>query len=309
LLERFVALMAGKKRKSRNVHDGEPSSLADKSAVITPNSLVGGSTHVSSASAAAATSSKKRSRKNVHASFGGKLRPEQQQQSINSTIPISQADHDATLALLSTMDWHKAQNTSRRNVIRADDPSTPRNKMNKPYCMSFIFGRNMKDPSGGLSWWSTQYPDVYEKLRALMTKYDPHFSYTHITLNRNLQCKRHTDGGNAGPSYIGAFGNFVGGGLIVEPPGGGQPETLLDLHSNFVMFNGKTQPHETAPFTGERFTLVYYTSDIAPEVGAVDRRKRQATRMATADNAEGVSLSLTQKFREIKAKLGARTRR
>jgi hypothetical protein len=83
---------------------------------------------------------------------------------------------------------------------------------------------------------------------------------------------------------------------------------LLDLHSTFVMFNGKTQPHETAPFTGERFTLVYYTSDIAPEEGAVDRRRRNVSHGAAAD-AEGVSVSLTQKFREIKAKLGYRTRR
>jgi hypothetical protein len=284
--------------------------LTDKSAAaitpIPPVSLVAGA-RLSSSSGIAPTSSKKRSRKNVvNASSGGKICPEQ---SINSTIPISRADHDATLALLQTMDWNKAQNTSRRNVIRADDPSTPRNKMNKPYCMSFIFGRNMKDPAGGLSWWSTQYPKVYEKLRTLMTKYDPNFVYTHITLNRNLRCKRHTDGGNAGPSYIAAFGNFIGGGLMVEPPGGGQPETLLDLHSNFVMFNGKTQPHETAPFTGERFTLVYYTSDIAPEEGAVDRRRRHVVPGAAAAEAEGVSVSLTQKFREIKAKLGTRTRR
>jgi hypothetical protein len=46
------------------------------------------------------------------------------------------------------MDWQMAKNTSRRNVIRSDDPSTPRNSRNKPYCMSFIFGRNMKDPTG-----------------------------------------------------------------------------------------------------------------------------------------------------------------
>ena len=219
-------------------------------------------------------------------------------ESANPSIPISQVDHDVTLALLKSMDWTMAQNTSRRNVIRSDDPSTPRNSRNKPYCMSFIFGRNMKDPAGGLSWWSTKYPHVYDKLRALLEKYDPSFSYTHITLNRNLRCKRHTDGGNAGPSYIAAFGNFKGGKLLVEAPGGGVPEMELDLKSRFVKFNGKTQPHETMAFTGERFTLVYYTSDIEPEEGAVDRRQAGATK------ASAVSSALAAKFQAVKAKLG-----
>ena len=219
-------------------------------------------------------------------------------ESNNPSIPITQADHDATLELLKTMDWNMAQNTSRRNVIRSDDPSTPRNSRNKPYCMSFIFGRNMKDPAGGLSWWSIKYPHVYDKLSALISNYDPSFSYTHITLNRNLRCKRHTDGGNAGPSYIAAFGNFKGGKLLVEPPGGGTPEMELDLKSRFVKFNGKTQPHETIPFSGERFTLVYYTSDIEPEEGAVDRRRVGATEVST------VSSSLVAKFQAIKAELG-----
>jgi len=91
--------------------------------------------------------------------------------------------------------------------------------------------------------------------------------------------------------------------MIVEQPGGGMPETVLDCKSKFVRFNGKTQPHETVAFTGERFTLVYYTSNIVLEEGAVDRRA--ASRVAAA----GVSSSLTQKFEEIKAKLGNKKRK
>jgi hypothetical protein len=146
-----------------------------------------------------------------------------------------------------------------------------------------------------------------------MTKYDPAFQYTHITLNRNLRCKRHTDGGNAGLSYIAGFGSYKGGELLVEPPGGGggkSSESILDLKSTFVMFNGKTQPHETLPFTGERFTLVYYTSDIEPEEGAIDRRRGVCSDSGDAAAAVdgtmegGVSSMLAAKFHEIKAKLG-----
>jgi hypothetical protein len=183
------------------------------------------------------------------------------------------------------MDWEMAKNTSRRNVIRHDDPSTPRNHMNKPYCMSFIFGRNMKDPDGSMSYWSLKYPKVYSELRDLMARYDRDFGYTHITLNRNLRCKRHTDGGNAGPSYIAGFGDYRGGGLLVEPPGGGgssDETTVLDLRGRFVTFNGKTQPHETLAFEGERFTLVYYTSDIKSGGGGARGRRRERSRIVVA---------------------------
>lgn len=227
----------------------------------------------------------------------------------NPSIPISKADHAATLTLLKSMDWTMAKNTSRRNVIRADDKATPRNNKNKPYCMSFIFGRNMKDPTGSMSFWSTKYPKVYAELQALMAKYDPSFRYTHITLNCNLRCKRHTDGGNAGPSYIAAFGRFSGGQLIVEPPGGGDAETMLDCQSKFVKFNGKTQPHETAPFQGERFTLVYYTSDIVPPT--VDRRA--ASRFENGGEDGGVNNDEAAKFaaqlKAMKQKLDKRNRR
>jgi hypothetical protein len=166
----------------------------------------------------------------------------------------------------------------------------------------------MKDPDGGLSYWSLKYPDIYDKLRDLMEKYDGDFEYTHITLNRNLRCKRHTDGGNMGPSYIAGFGNYVGGGLLVESPGGGKPETILDLRGKFVMFNGNTQPHETMAFEGERYTLVYYTSDIRSGVGEgggggtpIDRRCR---RDVVGTRPTGVSSDLAAKFNEIKARLG-----
>jgi hypothetical protein len=144
----------------------------------------------------------------------------------------------------------------------------------------------------------------------LMKKYDPSFKYTHITLNYNLRCKRHTDGGNEGPSYIAAFGNFIGGELIVGTDqtnqSGGTKKTsssdrYLDLKSRFVKFNGKTQPHETASFTGDRYTLVYYTSDIVPPI--LDRRTIVKPKDAHEIDPES---SFAKKFEAMKAKLGQR---
>ena len=198
---------------------------------------------------------------------------------IFTTKHISKSDHDATLTLLQSLDWSMVQNTSRRNVIRKDDPNTPRKlHTNKPYCRSFIFGPNMKDPTGALSYWSIAYPNIYNQLCQLIIKYDPMFTFTHITVNKNLQCARHTDGGNTGLSYIAGFGSYIDGQLLIGqqqqqilPGGGGEiievKDLMLDLHSKFVLFDGKTQPHETLPFTGgDRYTLVYYTSDMGTTI-------------------------------------------
>jgi hypothetical protein len=199
---------------------------------------------------------------------------------IFTTKHISKIDHNDTLALLQTLNWSMVQNTSRRNVIRTDDPNTPRTlHSNKPYCQSFIFGTNMKDPNGALSYWTITYPVIYKRLCQLINKYDPNFTFTHITVNKNLCCARHTDGGNVGLSYIAGFGSYAGGELLIEPspqkqhillPSGDdgkvidvQQDVMLDLKSKFVLFDGKAQSHETLPFTGgDRYTLVYYTSDM-----------------------------------------------
>ena len=198
---------------------------------------------------------------------------------IFTTKHISNLDHNDTLTLLQTLNWSMVQNTSRKNVIRTNDPNTPRTlHNNKPYCQSFIFGTNMKDPNGALSYWTITYPVIYNQLCQLINKYDPYFTFTHITVNKNIYCARHTDGGNVGLSYIAGFGSYVGGELLIEQPqqilpsgdsGDGEKvidevqDVMLDLKSRFVLFDGKAQSHETLPFTGgDRYTLVYYTSDM-----------------------------------------------
>ena len=247
------------------------------------------------------------------------------------SISISKLDHDTTLHLLQSMNWEMAQNTSRRNVIRSSD--APRNARNTPYCQSFIFGPNMKDPQKTPSYWSTQYPAIYTAFRGLMNKYDPNFRYTHITVNKNLRCKRHTDGGNAGLSYIAGFGNYIDGQLLIVEEdeqhstlanssgtaGSGEAtskpkEYKLDLKSKFVLFNGKTQPHETCAFSGDRYTLVYYTSEINNTkdnnniVGTTDYQSTatkisRSSSSSSSSSSDGISPSLAMKFQQMKAKL------
>ena len=47
----------------------------------------------------------------------------------------------------------------------------------------------------------------------------------------------------------------------MEDPATGE-DVAYDVKRRLVSFNGATQSHETAPYTGERFTCVWYTSTI-----------------------------------------------
>eukprot|EP00927_Polykrikos_kofoidii_P079659 TRINITY_DN76456_c0_g1_i1.p1 TRINITY_DN76456_c0_g1~~TRINITY_DN76456_c0_g1_i1.p1 ORF type:complete len:446 (+),score=78.94 TRINITY_DN76456_c0_g1_i1:80-1339(+) len=97
------------------------------------------------------------------------------------------------------------------------------------------------------------------------------FVCTSINLNANYAAKRHRDQNNEGPSTIRAFGNFTGGKLVYWPGDKHSPprpdvETLaqkdrvvLDIKSQSFLFDG-CRAHEVEPFSGERFSMVFFTS-------------------------------------------------
>ncbi len=97
----------------------------------------------------------------------------------------------------------------------------------------------------------------YQESRKLIELYDPQFEYTSIQYNQNYQCAKHQDKNNVGYSYIIGLGDYTGGELIVYDKD--DNPTSVDIHNKFFKFNGSLSPHETAPFTGERYTLVFYS--------------------------------------------------
>lgn len=98
---------------------------------------------------------------------------------------------------------------------------------------------------------NTKYPKVYEALKTLIKEIDPTFQYDSITLNQNFKCEPHYDKANTSPSLIVAFGDYEGGELIVE----GCP---IDINRKPLIFNGGSCLHATAPFVGDRWSVVYY---------------------------------------------------
>ena len=101
-----------------------------------------------------------------------------------------------------------------------------------------------------------KYEEIYKEAKKLMNEKDPKF--TSIQFNKNNKAKKHKDGKNVGISYIIGLGDYTGGELIVYDADG-KKSKAHDIKNKFFKFNGSIHPHETAPFKGERYTLVFYS--------------------------------------------------
>ena len=97
-------------------------------------------------------------------------------------------------------------------------------------------------------------PYLYKLLLEFGERYINH-PFTSITVNDNYPCLPHRDKGNVGESTVIAFGDYVGG------------ELVLHTEEGLIKHNIKLQPitrdfkavtHSVAPFKGNRYSLVYY---------------------------------------------------
>ena len=106
-----------------------------------------------------------------------------------------------------------------------------------------------------------KFKELYDNTRLLMNmhlkKYDPKFKYTTIQYNKNHACAKHKDGRNVGESYIIGLGNYTGGELIVFDEDDKNP-VKHNIRNKFFKFNGSKRFHVTAPFKGERYTMVFF---------------------------------------------------
>lgn len=98
--------------------------------------------------------------------------------------------------------------------------------------------------------------ELFELLCKFIWQHDPNFTFSSITLNKNVLCPPHKDSNNFGYSYIIGLGNYRGGELIIN-------NNKFDIHNKWLKFNGH-DTHWTEFFTGDRYTIVYYTLKGAP---------------------------------------------
>ena len=93
--------------------------------------------------------------------------------------------------------------------------------------------------------------DIFKELFEIAKHLPTDFQYDGIQVNDNYQTKAHKDAGNKDLSAIIGFGDYQGGELIIE-------ETPVDIKHKIVLFDGSIYVHSTAPYTGCRYSIVFF---------------------------------------------------
>lgn len=100
-------------------------------------------------------------------------------------------------------------------------------------------------------------PELEKVFTEYAKKYLPkNFFWSQVQINFNYDIPKHKDSCNQGFSYIVGFGDYTGGELVIDFDG---YEKKVDIHDNPYTFNGSEYEHWVAPFTGDRWSLVFFT--------------------------------------------------
>ena len=95
-----------------------------------------------------------------------------------------------------------------------------------------------------------KFPELKKAIWALGHQIVP-FRFTTVQVNYNYKTKTHIDKNNIGDSVIVGLGDYTGGAVIVEG-------TPYNIKYHPLMFNGSEMEHGTAPYTGNRYSLVFF---------------------------------------------------
>lgn len=98
-------------------------------------------------------------------------------------------------------------------------------------------------------------PKLYAHLLEFAEKHVP-IAWNAVTVNQNYQAGPHKDKHNRGPSFLVAFGDFIGGELEFHE---GPRLGLHDIRHKPIIENFSAYTHSVRPFQGERFSLVFYS--------------------------------------------------
>jgi len=117
-----------------------------------------------------------------------------------------------------------------------------------------VVGRRGLPPDYSRQCWLRPY--LYKLLLDFGSKHITH-PFTSITVNQNYKAAPHKDKGNVGLSTVVAFGEYEGGTLEIFE---GEKKGVWDVKHQPITTDFSKALHSVRDFTGNRYSLVYYTS-------------------------------------------------
>jgi len=216
------------------------------------------------------------------ASLAPGARPEASRRAGKSTQEASEASEALAKTALDMGD-HSLKALLR--VLRAMQvPATGNRKNVMPDGVGAIHGMLLGlyyyAGTSGLAAATTKQPFLTKLLIQVMLKKAPDFPFTSVQLNYGYASRPHVDKNNLGTGYIIGLGDYTDGELWVHDEAGDVPHRLdckedvtgyyrvgrtlpgteLQIKNTWTIFDGN-KLHFTKPFRGERYSIIFFTSD------------------------------------------------
>ena len=157
---------------------------------------------------------------------------------------------------LMNLKW--AKNYERKNVLQEGQ------KCYEAFVLGNIYSwahSDVKDTGARIQLSRRHKEKKYDRIWELTQEIGKDLKYTSVQFNKNQKCKKHIDAKNTGVSTIIGLGDYEGGELLIYFNGENEPPTSVDIKGKFYEFDGSKYYHETADFTGNRFSLVYFNRE------------------------------------------------
>ncbi len=126
-------------------------------------------------------------------------------------------------------------------------------------------------------WYYTKTYSDNPQLKEIFEQYsDLHlpsnFFWTQCQINRNFHTPPHKDGENQNSSIIVGLGDYQGGKLAINKNGKVFFKGIKNIPTKF---NGAKYTHWTTPFSGERWSLVFFTHHKKSELKKLEKKETE----------------------------------
>lgn len=109
-----------------------------------------------------------------------------------------------------------------------------------------------------LSSYTKKYKYMMEYFEDFIESHYPDFIFDSVYVNKNVKCKKHLDSSNVGDSLLVGLGDYSGGETALYT---NNKQRKFNIQTHSLLFNGSEIEHRSLPFTGTRYSLVFFNSN------------------------------------------------
>ena len=125
----------------------------------------------------------------------------------------------------------------------------------QPNARQVCFGYTKYQGKKQLSSYTKKHPDIMGIFKEFMVNHCPEFEFDSVYANKNVESKKHIDSSNTGNSLLVGLGDYTGGETVLYI---NNREQKFDINNYSLIFDGSKIEHQTLPFKGTRYSLVFF---------------------------------------------------